>query len=97
LKLARGRSQADAGSSSSATPSAATRSRRAIGYSRADREATNKTGDARHVVGAHELQFNPLSLMNANKVASASNLGHMDVTRLQGDTGSDESGLSAIL
>jgi hypothetical protein len=43
------------------------------------------------------LQFNPLSLMNADKVPSASNLGHMDVTCLQGDTGSDESGLSAML
>ena len=43
------------------------------------------------------LQFNPLSLMNDNKGASASNLGHVDVIRLQGDTGSDESGLSATL
>jgi hypothetical protein len=41
------------------------------------------------------LQFSPLSLMNRNKSASASNLGHLDVIRLQGDTGSGESGLSA--
>ena len=43
------------------------------------------------------VQFNPLSLMNGNKGASSSNLGHVDVIRLQSDTGSDESGLSATL
>jgi hypothetical protein len=35
--------------------------------------------------------------MNGNKGASSSNLGHVDVIRLQSDTGSDESGLSATL
>jgi hypothetical protein len=63
--------------------------------------ATSKTGGTSgHVIHAHEralVQFNPLSLMNGNKGASSSNLGHVDVFRLQSDTGSDESGLSATL
>ena len=40
---------------------------------------------------------NPLSLMNGNKGRFGVQHGHVNVIRLQGDTGSDESGISAIL
>jgi NADPH:quinone reductase-like Zn-dependent oxidoreductase len=68
---------------------------------RASSVATAKTagtsGMSSMLTSAPRLQFSPLSLMNGNKGALSSNLGHVDVIRLQSDTGSGESGLSATL
>jgi NADPH:quinone reductase-like Zn-dependent oxidoreductase len=68
---------------------------------RASSAATGRTGATSAMLSmltsASSLRFNPLSLMNGNKGASSSSLGHVDVIRLQSDTGSDESGLSATL
>jgi hypothetical protein len=63
--------------------------------------ATDKTGaifgTLSMLTSAPWLQFDPLSLMNGNKGASASNLGMWTSSVYWATTASDESGLSATL
>jgi hypothetical protein len=96
----------DRRSGSSSTPSAGILSRKnhpLLGRAAGWEDLAFRSGATDGTVGifgmlsmltsAPSFQFNPLSLMNGNKGASASNLGHVDVIHLRSDTRSDGSGL----